>query len=235
MCWHMKEGTVGVYLELSVVLLFKEQKVKEHQVMLVNDMKLHSEEICAAVLMWYLGPKNRQRVFMCVCAWVCICIFFLHMGVIWSFVIPCLHTHTLLVFLCFVVFLFMWTKCTLARAKSCVVVVFIHCSILSMCPSHWFQTYDILDGPVTWINITELISGNILSVNDYSTCSMWVCLLIALMPDVIMFRGSVDCWLRSHRGELRTQLRPSEVRASAFWCMMSSAVVCLLVCFTGLF
>lgn len=94
--------------------------------MSANDMKLHGEEIYAAVLEWYLGPNSGQRVFMCVCVRGCASayFFFLHMGVIWSFVIPCLHTHTLLVFLCFVVFLFVWTKCTLARARTCLVVVF---------------------------------------------------------------------------------------------------------------
>ena len=34
----------------------------------------------------------------------------LHMGVTWSSVIACLPTHTLLVFLCVVVFLFVWTS-----------------------------------------------------------------------------------------------------------------------------
>ncbi len=39
-------------------------------------------------------------VCVCACVGVCLHIFFLHMGVIWSFVIPCLHTHTLLVSFC---------------------------------------------------------------------------------------------------------------------------------------
>lgn len=88
--------------------------------MSANGMKLHSEEIYTAVLVWYLGPNNRQWVFTCVylCVGVWLHIFFLHMGVIWSFVIPCLHTHTLLVFFYFVAFLFVWTKCTMARAKT---------------------------------------------------------------------------------------------------------------------
>ena len=58
-------------------------------------------------------------MFMCVCLRGCVSAYFSpHMGVIWSFVIPCLHTHTLLVLLHFVVFLFVWTKCSLARANT---------------------------------------------------------------------------------------------------------------------
>lgn len=39
-------------------------------------------------------------VYVCACVGVCLHIFFfLHMGVIWSFVIPCLRSYTYLVFL----------------------------------------------------------------------------------------------------------------------------------------
>lgn len=58
-CWHIKEGTEGVYLELSVELLFKEQKAAT-QLLSVNDMKAHSDEIC---VVWFRGPNNAQRVF----------------------------------------------------------------------------------------------------------------------------------------------------------------------------
>lgn len=68
-------------------------------------------------------PKQRAVGCMCVHAWVCICILFSSIWV--SFVIPCFHTHTLLVFFCFVVFLFVWTVCTLAEAKTSVVVVLV--------------------------------------------------------------------------------------------------------------
>lgn len=77
-------------------------------------MKLHSISVISR------SKQLAVCVFMCVCACVGVClhIFFLHMGVIWSFVIPCLHTHTLMVFFYFVVFLFVWTKCTLAGTKT---------------------------------------------------------------------------------------------------------------------
>lgn len=53
-----------VYLELSVQLLFREQKGKKSQLVSAYDMKLHSEEIYAAVVTVYnQGPNNAQRLF----------------------------------------------------------------------------------------------------------------------------------------------------------------------------
>lgn len=46
----MKAGTEGVYLELSGELLFQEQKRQESQLMSANDIKLHGEDVSAAVL-----------------------------------------------------------------------------------------------------------------------------------------------------------------------------------------
>lgn len=133
--------------------------------------------------------------------WVCVCIFLvLHMGVIWSFVIPCLHTHTLLVFSCFVVFLFVWTKCTLAGAKtwsvffSLVLSSWVSCT-LSIRPS---QTYNILLVLSTGKNFL-LANRHRFDLLQHPACDWPLDLAqrgrirFTVIPDVSVFRGCVDC------------------------------------------
>ena len=187
-------------------------------------MELHSEDIHAAVWVWYLGPNSRQCVFMCVCVCLrgCVSAYFSpHMGVIWSFVIPCLHTHTLLVLLHFVVFLFVWTKCSLARANTWSVFLFVFFAPVQS--SGVLSSLSVLFGPVTLANRHrfDLLQH---PVSDWP-----------LNPAK---RGCVRLarceYAQRYRGEARTQMRPSEVGAEDIWCMRSSAVVCLRVYFTVL-
>ena len=54
-------------------------------------------------------------------------------------------------FFCFVDFLFVWMMCTLAEAKTRVVVVDVQSQhSLHRSTSQLIQTYDLSDGPVTW-------------------------------------------------------------------------------------
>lgn len=104
--------------------------------------------------------------------------------------------------------------------------------ILSIYSSHWFKKYNlslVLSPGETLL--LQLQIELIVSLIGHLTCLMWAYLPLSNRCKY-MFRSCY--WLRRHRGELRTQLRPSEVRAEAVQCMMSSAVSCLVVRFTGL-
>lgn len=165
-----------------------------------------------------------------------------HKCVIWSFVIPWFHTayfwfSLTLWFSC----LCGW-KCTFAGASGCLVA----CLLPVMHPELW-QLYCTLL-LFLWIMAgwsshleKQLVPGGISC--DCLTCSVWACLVdsVTVIPDVNMITGCANVLFfflffgrRRYRGELRTRTRLSWVRAAVVWCMMSSAGICLLVCFTVL-
>lgn len=198
--------------------------------MSANDMKLHAEEIYAAAWEWYPGPNSRQRVCVCVRAWVCICIFFsppygCDLVICYS-MLAYSHTSGFPLLCGFLVCVDKMYFGEGQNLSGCCLRPVIKPSVLSICRSRWFQTCDILDGPVTWQNVLVVI--------DLLTCSTWVCLVTTRVPDVITFRGSVDSWLRRYRGELRTQLKLGQ-RPFDVWCHLQSfARLCaLLDCFRG--
>ena len=129
---------------------------------------------------------------MCVCLRGCVSAYFSpHMGVIWSFVIPCLHTHTLLVLLHFVVFLFVWTKCSLARANTWSVFFFFVLFFFFSSPRSSHQAYYPLYPSCLvlslWQTVPDLISCSILSLIGRS---ILLNVGVSASPDVNMLRGT---------------------------------------------
>ena len=109
--------------------------------------------------MWHLGPDGRQWLFTCV--WVCVCIFlfFLHMGVIWSFLIPLLAFPHASAFTSA-----LWISCLCGpsllwlRPKLLWLLSTSSCSIRFISPSQLIPTSDTSDRPVTWTTQPQIRS-----------------------------------------------------------------------------
>lgn len=161
--------------------------------------------ICVEIYQW----------FVCVHAWVCVCTFFHPYGCHLLFCYS-MHTHALLVFFYFVVFLFVWTKCSLAQAQVVWLLSFSGCQTQEfLCLSPQYNRLLFIG----WSPEKCCIKSHTflrLECDKKNVTSEW---------DVNTFRGRVVftvCWggTEVDRGT-----------ADAFWTQGS----CLLVHFTLLF
>ena len=203
--------------------------------MLPKVVELHGEDIHAAVWVWYLGPNSRQCVFMCVYVCVCLCVcacvgvcphIFPPIWVWFGHLLfhACILTHfwfcSTLWFSCLCGQSVLWLGPTLGLCFFFVLFFFFFAPVQS---SGVLSSLSVLFGPVTLANCPrfDLLQH---PVSDWP-------LDPAKRGCVCLARCE---YAQRYRGEARTQMRPPEVGAEDFWCMRSSAVVCLRVYFSVL-